>query len=117
VSTERPSALTCYKASVIHGLPEGIAPGLREQRQRVSQQSWDQQQQSALQYADEFLLEVVTDDEVADLPIEIFQDDKTQPLTYWWWHLGKLRDGTYPAQLLPDHLRVIYQPEPLREAA
>lgn len=57
VSTERPSALTCYKASVIQGLPEGVAPGLREQRQRLAQQRWNEQQLVALRYADEFLLE------------------------------------------------------------
>ncbi|MDQ5909791.1 MAG: hypothetical protein QG599_1886 [Pseudomonadota bacterium] len=111
MSTERPSALTCYKASVIQGLPEGVAPGLREQRQRVSQQLWNGQQQLALQYADEFLLEAVTDDETTGLPTELFQDNSTHPLIHWWWHLGKLRAGTYPAHLLPAHLRAIYQPE------
>ena len=117
MSTERPSALTCYKASVLQGLPEGVAPGLREQRQRVSQQSWNEQQLVALQYADEFLMEAVTDDAVTDLPVELFGDDPAHPLTYWWWHLGKLRAGTYPAHLLPDHLRAIYQPAAHRRAA
>ncbi len=117
MSTERPSALTCYKASVIQGLPEGVTPGLREQRQRVARQSWNEQQRSALQYADEFLLEAITDQEASDLPDELFQDDQTHPLTHWWWHLGQLRAGTYPAHLLPPHLRAIYHPEPERLAA
>jgi len=117
VSTERPSALTCYKASVIQGLPEGIVPGLREQRQRVADQSWNPQQQLALRYADEFLLEAITDDDASDVLSTLFQDDSARPLTAWWWHLGKLRAGTYPAHLLPPHLREIYQPEPERLAA
>ncbi len=117
VSTEKPSALTCYKASVIEGLPEGVAPGLREQRQRVAQQSWDKQQISTLQYADEFLLEAITDDAELNLPLELLRDDHAHPLADWWWHLGKLRAGTYPAQWLPDHLRAIYQPESERLAA
>ena len=117
MSTERPSALTCYKASVLQGLPERVAPGLREQRQRVSQQSLNEQQLAALQYADEFLLEAVTDDAATDLPTELFKDDPTRPLTQWWWHLGKLRAGVYPAHLLPPHLQAIYQPAEQRHAA
>lgn len=117
MSTERPSALTCYKASVIQGLPIGVVPGLREQRSRVTQQTWNEQQLSALWYADRFLLDAITDTEEYDLPTELLQDDPTRPLSDWWWHLGKLRDGTYPAQLLPDHLRAIYQPAPERIAA
>lgn len=43
----------------------------------------------------------------------LLQDRNDQPLPYWWWHLGKLRAGTYPAHLLLPHLREIYQPERL----
>jgi hypothetical protein len=110
VSTERPSALACYKASVIQGLPEGVAPGLREQRQRVAQQTWNEQQLAALRYADEFLLEALTDAAESALPAELLQDDPTRPLAQWWWHLGKLRAGAYPAELLPPHLRALYRP-------
>lgn len=110
MSTQQPSALTCYKASVIQGLPEGVAPGLREQRQRVADQSWDQQQRVALRYADELLLEALVDKTVTHLPIELLRDDPTRPLAQWWWHLGKLRAGTYPAHGLPPYLRAIYQP-------
>lgn len=110
MSTERPSALTCYKALVIQGLPEGIAPGLREQRQRVAQQLWNEQQLAALRYADEFLLEALADEAEFRLPAELLRDDPTHPLAQWWWHLGKLRAGTYPAELLPPHLHAIYRP-------
>lgn len=40
----------------------------------------------------------------------LIEDRNDQPLTHWWWHLGKLRAGTYPAHLLPSHLQAIYQP-------
>jgi hypothetical protein len=110
VSTEKPSALACYKASVLQGLPEGVTPGLREQRQRVVQQPWNEQQLATLRYADEFLLEALTDEAESSLPAELLHDDPSRPLAQWWWHLGKLRAGTYPAELLPPHLRALYRP-------
>jgi len=110
VSTEKPSALTCYKASVIQGLPEGVAPGLREQRQRADQQLLDESQLAALRYADEFLLDILTEQAEMDFPVELLRDNPDYPLAHWWWHLGKLRAGTYPVHLLPPYLREIYQP-------
>lgn len=47
----------------------------------------------------------------------LLEDCDDQPLTHWWWHLGKLRAGTYPAHLLPQHLRAIYQPAAQRDVA
>lgn len=36
-------------------------------------------------------------------------DDKVSvPLKNWWWHLGKVRAKTYPAELLPAPLQAIY---------
>ncbi|MDG4552456.1 MAG: hypothetical protein P9F19_04610 [Candidatus Contendobacter sp.] len=83
---------------------------MREQRQHVAQQPWNEQQLAALWYADEFLLELLTDEAESALPAELLRDDPTRPLAQWWWHLGKLRAGTYPAELLPSHLRAIYRP-------
>ena len=40
----------------------------------------------------------------------LLNDAHERPLSDWWWHLGKLRAGTYPAHLLPPHLQAIYQP-------
>jgi len=34
------------------------------------------------------------------------QDDDTQPLEKWWWHLHKIANGTYPIDLLPDYLKI-----------
>ena len=31
------------------------------------------------------------------------------PIDKWWWHLEKIAQRTYPASLLPEHLREIYE--------
>ncbi|MCS6875708.1 MAG: hypothetical protein NZ526_00385 [Aquificaceae bacterium] len=36
------------------------------------------------------------------------KERKDKPLERWWWHLDKIADKTYPAELLPEHLREIY---------
>ncbi len=36
------------------------------------------------------------------------QDDNTQPLEKWWWHLHKIANRTYPKDLLPDYLKGYY---------
>ncbi len=47
----------------------------------------------------------------------LLEDRNDQLLTHWWWHLGKLRAGTYPAHLLPPHLRELYRPITQRKSA
>ena len=39
----------------------------------------------------------------------LLDDPHDRPLPQWWWHLGKLRAGTYPAELLPPHLQAMYR--------
>ncbi len=39
---------------------------------------------------------------------DLVSDDATQPLTAWWWHLGKIRSKSYPLSLLPAHLDAVY---------
>ena len=39
------------------------------------------------------------------------QDDPSQPLEKWWWHLNKIVKGEYPINKLPEHLREIYREE------
>ncbi len=39
------------------------------------------------------------------------QDDPSQPLEKWWWHLNKIAKGEYPIDKLPEHLREIYREE------
>ncbi len=31
------------------------------------------------------------------------------PLEFWWYHLAEIEKGTYPLDLLPHHLKDIYQ--------
>lgn len=40
---------------------------------------------------------------------EIWKDSKDQPLEKWWWHLRKIAELKYPKELLPSHLRPIYE--------
>lgn len=56
---------------------------------------------------DEIVVEAVRVNDYIDPAL--LEDDAEQPLAHWWWHLGKLRQHTYPAYLLPEHLRSIYQ--------
>jgi len=35
-------------------------------------------------------------------------DPEKYPLDHWWWHLDRIAERTYPADLLPEHLREIY---------
>ena len=64
---------------------------------------------------DELVIESIQDADYIN-PL-LLDGHPNRPLTEWWWHLGKLRTGTYPAHLLPPHLQAIYQPADRREAA
>ena len=56
---------------------------------------------------DEIVIEAIRVNDYIDPAL--LEDDASQLLKHWWWHLGKLRKGTYPAHLLPEHLRTMYQ--------
>ena len=55
--------------------------------------------------------------EVPYLNPALLEDDDARPLSRWWWHLGKLRTGRYPAELLPPHLRTVYRDALAHQAA
>jgi hypothetical protein len=38
----------------------------------------------------------------------VITNDYEPPLDYWWWHIDKIGEKTYPADLLPEHLKEIY---------
>ncbi len=40
---------------------------------------------------------------------EPMQDDDSQPIEKWWWHLHKVAKGKYPSLMLKDYLREIYR--------
>ena len=106
-----------YAAMVIHGLDYWVVPGLRELRTEVDRVPASREQRQSVAQLDGYLIDAVMDHDDDEVPDDLLQDDTTRPLSHWWWHLGKLRAGTYPAHLLPPHLRAIYQPEPERLAA
>jgi hypothetical protein len=83
---------------------DGEGLGLRQARQALAPDN----EGPDVMALDALVIETLeTADYVNPLLIE---DRNDQPLIHWWWHLGKLRAGAYPAHLLPSHLRAIYQP-------
>lgn len=67
----------------------------------------DSGQQAYLYKRDvEVILSLMELEEVDEV---IIHDDVSQSLRKWWWRLGKLRHKTYPADLLPGHLRAVYR--------
>jgi hypothetical protein len=44
---------------------------------------------------------------IKNLP-DFWEDNEAEPISKWWWHLRKIKEGTYPAELLPEYLREIY---------
>ena len=83
---------------------EGI--GLRQAREALDERLAQSQEVHEL---DEIVVEAALVNDYIN-PV-LLEDRSDQPLTRWWWHLGKLRARTYPAHLLPDHLRAVYEAE------
>ncbi len=77
---------------------------VRELRERLATDTLGQDGETGLAELDEILIEAVCDGDVLGA---ILVDDPAQPLTNWWWHLGAIRDRTFPADLLPGHLRAV----------
>lgn len=102
--------LIWYREMVRYGLEDGVAPGLREKRDDLATTQLSAPQSQQLAHLDESVLSIITDLESEYPPFDLLADNPNYPLARWWWHLGKLRAGTYPAQLLPPHLQTIYQP-------
>jgi hypothetical protein len=40
---------------------------------------------------------------------EPMEDDDSQPIEKWWWHLHKIAKGKYPSLVLKEYLRDIYR--------
>jgi hypothetical protein len=84
--------------------PDGEGVGLRQAREAFGSNPWPDED---LRELDEIVIEAT---QVNDyINPELLEDDDAAPLDHWWWHLGKLRNRTYPAHRLPEHLRAIYQ--------
>ncbi len=106
----RSDPLIWYREAVMYGMDSWTVPGIREQRDTVTRLFLDRHQQQKLENLDSRLMSAVIDPNDDEVPSELLQDDSDHALYQWWWHLGKLRTGTYPADLLPPHLQAVYQP-------
>lgn len=102
----KPDQLNEYHELVHYGLMVGEAPGFSEVREELCHLVLVPPQLHELIELDTFAMYAILHDE--DIQDYVLRDDPTRPLTHWWWHLGKLHAGTYPAELLPKHLRTIY---------
>jgi len=103
--------LKAYTAMMLHGLDYWAVPGLRQLRTQVEQTPVNAEQRQRVAQLDGYLIDAVIDFSDDEIPDDLLQDDPNRPLSQWWWRLGQLRVGIYPAHLLPSHLRAIYQPE------
>jgi len=104
-----------YSEEIYFALEVGEGPTLRQGREALAHLMLSDQEVRELAELDLMVLETLqVATEIGDY---LLKDHQTQPLTDWWWHLGKLRAGTYPTHLLPPHLREIYQPTKQRLAA
>ncbi|WP_404361522.1 hypothetical protein [Methylotuvimicrobium sp. KM1] len=100
MADHRIDTITALREVVVYGLFDGGGFGLREVREDMEKSGL-----SVPLAMDEEILESVLFDDLAEL---LFVDDDTQPFSHWWWHLGKIRDKTFPAEQLPAHLREVY---------
>lgn len=108
MATQPANRLNGYRVEIDFALDSGDGPLLRESRTRIAALSLTAAEQRELRELDEMVVEAVLERD--DLQPYLLEDDSTRPLAQWWWHLGKLRTGIYPADLLPPSLRLLYQP-------
>lgn len=107
MARSRVAQLNDYRELVEYGLPVGEIPGFAEEREAVADAVLDTEAQQELAFLDECAIEILR---TADFIDACWLKDDPAHHLMWWWHLGKIREGTYPAHLLPPHLRAIYQP-------
>lgn len=97
-----------YEELIQFALDLGEGLGLADLREELASAVFSESDQHRLMTLDSYVIEQITQaDFIADY---LLNDEPARPLSCWWWHLGKLRAGAYPAHLLPAHLRAIYQP-------
>ena len=104
----RPGQLSSYYNFVWYG--SGIGPGAecRSARDEVTQLDLSTEQQQELAELDEILIDWVVGENDDAVWWELIEDDPSQPVDRWWWHLGAIRSGTYPTNLLPSNLLQAY---------
>ncbi len=57
--------------------------------------------------SDQILVEEALRGEPTMIMDEVLADHPDKPMERWWWHLGRIRSGDYPEQLLPAHVRQV----------
>jgi hypothetical protein len=108
MANPRPDRLREYSEVVDFGLLVGEGLGLPEARETIAALQLTDEETEVLRILDEIVVEYFSDQDHW-IDNYVLRDNPTQPLSHWWWHLGKLRAGTYPAELLLEHLREIYR--------
>lgn len=76
----------------------------RATRERA-EASTDAGDRARLGASDAAVLKLVIVDHRDELWPGLFDDDPPQPPERWWWHLGAIRFGCYPIELLAPELR------------
>ncbi|NEX20998.1 hypothetical protein G3480_11860 [Thiorhodococcus mannitoliphagus] len=107
MAASRLARLNGYLEEVEFALDMGDGPLLRETRGRLGVLELDAEEEAELGRLDALVVDQVRS--LNDIQSFLLEDDPSHPLEHWWWHLGKLRDGSYPANLLPEHLREVYE--------
>lgn len=98
--------LAGYQHEIDYALADGVSLVLRKIRDELDGIAFTADQQAMLDRADETV--IINMAELDDIDAGLIADDESKPLTDWWWYLGKIRDLTYPAELLPAHLQAVY---------
>jgi hypothetical protein len=95
-----------YAEAVLFGLEQGRNDELRERRESIDAAGLSSSGKQDLYYLDTVVIESVMTD--SGLDKSLF-DDGQYGTESWWWHLGKIRNKTFPADQFPVYLRAIYQ--------
>jgi len=62
-------------------------------------------QAARLQKLDELAIDYILTADLNDIWPGLLEDRPDKPLARWWWHLGAIRGGEYPLELLAEPLR------------
>ncbi len=112
VGTKAPLAVKLYQTAVWDFKEQPY--NIPEEREKVFNEGFDDHPQ--VKANDRVLLKNLKDYitftrkyYTVQLNFNPIEDDPTQPLEKWWWHLNKIVKGEYPIEKLPEHLREIYR--------
>jgi len=112
LSEKKTNPLERYREYVEFQLAiDGEGVGLRQVREKLAQTAAIE----GLMELDVFALDSIVVNDYVN--IALLQDDPAQPMQKWWWHLGKIRRGEYPVDLLPDSLRMAYSESSMAQTA